>query len=104
VYRVLRITSHNTKDSLSLKLEGRLKGPWVAELRKAWSASAEASPRKPVEVDLAGVSFIDAGGRDLLLEMQQSGAVLQGASPFLRQVFSSSQDEQSRKTMEVQRG
>jgi ABC-type transporter Mla MlaB component len=74
-------------DSLALKLEGSIKRPWVDELQKAWSASAGTSPRKPVEVDLAGVSFIDATGRDLLLQMQQAGTVLVGASPFLRYVL-----------------
>jgi anti-anti-sigma regulatory factor len=74
-------------DSLTMKLEGTLRGPWVDELQQAWSASADKSPRKPVKVDLAGVSFMDARGRELLLQMQKAGAVLQGASPFLRHVL-----------------
>lgn len=76
-------------DSLALKLEGSVKGPWVDELQKAWSASAETLPGRPVKVDLAGVSFIDARGRDLLLRMQKAGAVLQGALPFVRQALDS---------------
>lgn len=75
------------KDSESLKLEGSIKGPWVDELQKAWSASADESPSRPVTVDLAGVSFVDERGRHLLLEMQQAGAILQGASLYLRHVL-----------------
>lgn len=74
-------------DAEALKLEGSIKGPWVGELQKAWSASAEKSPGTPVRVDLSGVSFVDERGRQLLLQMQQAGAVLQGASLFLRHVL-----------------
>lgn len=75
------------KNSLSLKLEGSLQGPWVDELQKAWSASALELPEKPVLVNLAGVSFMDERGRSLLLQMKQAGAILQGASLFLRHVL-----------------
>jgi anti-anti-sigma regulatory factor len=84
---VLRITSQSTADSLTVKLEGTLRGPWVDELQLAWSEAADKSPRKPAQVDLAGVTFIDARGRELLLQMQKAGAVLQGPSLFLRQVL-----------------
>jgi anti-anti-sigma regulatory factor len=74
-------------DSLIVKLEGTLRGPWVDELQQAWSAFTDKSPAKPMTVDLAGVSFIDSRGRDLLLRMQGQGAVLDGASLFLRHVL-----------------
>jgi len=70
-----------------LKLEGSLSGPWVEELQKAWSAAVTPSPRKPVTVDLAGVTFADASGRDLLLRMRQAGVILLGASVYLRQIL-----------------
>ena len=84
-------------DSVEQKLEGSVKGPWVDEVEKAWVAAGDAVPGKPVKVDLAGVSFIDPRGRDLLLQMQGAGVVLQGASLFLRHVL----DGQRRKTMEA---
>jgi ABC-type transporter Mla MlaB component len=84
-------------DSLTLKLEGSIKGPWVDELQRAWSASLKALPGRPVKVDLAGVSFIDAEGRELLFRMKKAGAILQAASPFVRQVLDG-QDGKSRKS------
>jgi ABC-type transporter Mla MlaB component len=82
---MLRITTQKLTDSTSLKLEGTLKGPWVDELQKAWSALADKG--KSVNVDLHGVSFVDASGRDLLLAMQREGSVLNGASGFLRNLL-----------------
>ena len=87
VKRVLRITNRPMTDSLTVKLEGTLRGPWVDELQQAWSAATDKSPGKPMTVDLAGVSFIDSRGRELLLQMQREGAVLDGASLFLRHVL-----------------
>jgi anti-anti-sigma regulatory factor len=90
---VLRITSQATADSLTVKLEGTLRGPWVDELQQAWSAAADKSPKKPVQVDLAGLTFMDARGRELLLQMQKAGVVLQGPSLFLRHVLDSKAGE-----------
>jgi hypothetical protein len=84
---VLRITIQRTSDVVFLKLEGSVKGPWVDELRKAWLASAKMADGQPMNIDLGAVSFIDARGRDLLLQMQREGLALKGASGFLRQVL-----------------
>ena len=70
-----------------LKLEGSLKGPWVDELNQAWSAAAGISSKKPLQVELAEVRFVDERGRDLLRQMRQAGAVLVGASFYLRHVL-----------------
>lgn len=86
-YGVLRITIQNTSNALLMKLEGSVKGPWVEELRKAWLTSAKTADGEPVNIDLGGVSFIDAHGRDLLLRMQQEGATLRGGSSFLRHIL-----------------
>jgi anti-anti-sigma regulatory factor len=82
------------EDSLTLKLEGSLKGPWVDELQKAWSSSTDGSSGKQVRVDLAGVSFFDPKARNLLLRMQGEGVRLEGASIFLRHLL----DEQDGET------
>ena len=71
----------------SLKLEGSLSGLWVEELRKAWSAGAEPQRDPQVTLDLSGVNFVDEAGRELLMEIRKTGAVLLGASPFIREVL-----------------
>jgi anti-anti-sigma regulatory factor len=84
---VLRITILNSSGGLILKLEGSLKGPWVDELRKAWLTPANMAAGEPVSVDLAGVTFADARGRDLLLRMRKESVALNGGSIFLRQLL-----------------
>jgi hypothetical protein len=64
-----------------LVLEGRLVGPWVAELRGA-TAGAAGGPHE-LELDLAGVTFADEDGVAALRALGQSGARLTGASGFL---------------------
>ncbi len=96
---VLRITIQKTSNVVLLKLEGSVKGPWVEELQKVWLTSANMSGGVPVSVDLGGVTFVDARGRDLLLQMRKDGVALNGGSSFLRQVLEdkNTNSERSRK-------
>ncbi len=83
---MLRITNWSTPRSQILKLEGTLRGPWVAELRRVWSASLDDVPINRT-IDVSFVTFVDDEGRGLLIEMREAGAALEGMSPFLRQVL-----------------
>lgn len=89
---MLRITSFHGPQSLLLKLEGSVRGPWVSELQKAWSQTGVDGK---VQVDLSGVSFADSKGRDVLVGMKKQGAVLVGASAFMRQILNETQDATS---------
>jgi hypothetical protein len=80
---MLRITMTHTTATISIKLEGSIRGPWVAELENAWRQLADIHPVHPIRVDLTGVSFADQNGRKVLLEMKTAGAVISGASTFL---------------------
>jgi anti-anti-sigma regulatory factor len=90
---VLRITSRGRDSHRSFKLEGSLSGLWVNELRKAWAAAPESLQNPEVTLDLSGVSFIDEAGRDLLVEIRRTGAVLLGASPFIRELLEGNRGE-----------
>ena len=78
---MLRITTENTRGSASLKLEGKLAGPWVDEAEHAWHKIVEGLSREPVLVDLCGVTFIDAEGKKLLRWMCEEGAVFASCGP-----------------------
>jgi hypothetical protein len=73
---MLKITIDNAVNAATLKLEGRLAGPWVGELERSWRAVKEDSQDKPVMVDLCEVTFVDAEGRKLLSWMYEQGARL----------------------------
>jgi anti-anti-sigma regulatory factor len=71
---MLRITTHDKPRALTLRLEGRLEGPWVAELETCWRDTL-ANPGHPtVRVDLTGVTFIDGAGKARLAAMHAKGA------------------------------
>src|SRR5579872_3763964 len=70
---MLRITVHDNPESLTFQLEGRLAGPWVQEAEECCH-KALAGRRLAVCVDLTGVTFIDAAGKDFLTTMHRQGA------------------------------
>src|SRR6267143_1810269 len=73
---MLRITTEKKRGKIFLSVEGRLAGPWVAALEQCWRELQAASPREKFHVNLCGVSFIDAAGRVLLMEMHRQGGQL----------------------------
>lgn len=72
---MLKITKHPDAPSVSLRLEGRLAGPWVKELENCW-LQMQANPQGRAVVDLTGVTFVDVEGKALLTRMWQQGAQL----------------------------
>jgi anti-anti-sigma regulatory factor len=73
---MLRITVHNDRDTVRLKIEGRLTGAWVREVEGCWRRAAAAQPPPRVIVELTDVSFVDGEGGELLKLMAASGAEL----------------------------
>ena len=72
---MLLITTRSTSDSLTFQLEGRLAGPWVAELRDCWGKTPSDS-RRAIHIDLRGVTYVDAAGEKLLADLYRHGADL----------------------------
>ena len=64
-----------------LRLEGRIAGPWVTELRKACEEIL--GQGRPLELNLAEVSFLDSAGVVLLMNVHSRGAKLADCSPFV---------------------
>ena len=81
---VLRISiADSLHDAVTVYLEGRIVGPWVAEVRGACAPLLVRS--QCLTLDLAGVSFADLAGIELLQELMQRHVVVINASPFLKQ-------------------
>src|SRR2546428_788092 len=79
---VLRITTQETDEAIRLLLEGKLSGPWVAELERAVSNGKASSPGRSIVVDLSGLTGTDAAGRNLLASIRSGGATLRNPSPL----------------------
>jgi ABC-type transporter Mla MlaB component len=70
---MMRITQQPEGEAVTLKLEGRLSGEWVGELKRCWDEVRSTIHAKMILIDLAEVTFIDAAGRRLLAEMVEAG-------------------------------
>jgi len=73
---MLRITTQKRRGRTVLSIEGRLAGPLVATLEQCWREVHQAAPSEKVNLNLCGVSFIDAAGKMLLKEIHRQGGEL----------------------------
>ncbi len=71
---MLRITVHDSPESVIFQIEGRLAGAWVREVENCRQRMLVGRRRSPIRFDLAGVTFIDAAGKAYLEAMHGLGA------------------------------
>lgn len=83
---MMKATQLQQGDQLLIRVEGRLAGPWVAELEQSWNQAAATRGSSAIEVELAGVSYIDEAGKQLLRRMAQAGTRLSAAGCLARAV------------------
>jgi hypothetical protein len=82
---MLRITrSDQNGTDPSVKLEGKLLKPWVDEVRRLFTAS-ESTPLPRLE--LAGLTFVDAAGADLLRQLLRRGVQVKSCSAYVAEVL-----------------
>lgn len=64
-------------------LEGRVAGPWVAELKRVWVETAPQLGERSLSIDVRNVTYADGGGKQLLQEIYaQSHAEIIASSPW----------------------
>lgn len=67
----------------TIKLEGRIAGPWADELGRTWKANAPALGAKKLSLDLRGVTYADPLGTEKLREIYaQTGAEFVTGDPW----------------------
>jgi ABC-type transporter Mla MlaB component len=81
---MLRITEVQFGNGhIVLRLEGRVVGPWVDELK---IACERLMPReRAIKLDLAEVIYVDRKGLELLRKLQSQDVCLERCSPFVAQ-------------------
>lgn len=67
---------------MTLRVEGRITGPWVEELRAACDAHVFGNDVQ-LSLDLADISFADTAGVALLKALRNRGVILTDATPFV---------------------
>jgi len=81
---MLRITLVSEAELTVLRLEGKLSGPWVSELKRCWDQLPGKTARQPVAVDLSEVTYVSPEGKALLKSIWRQGANLESDSLLTR--------------------
>ena len=76
---MLRITTAQTGEGFTIRLEGRLAGPWVYEFLRVLHECGKAL----ITVDLSDTTFADISGRDALAEAAARGVRFLTADPLM---------------------
>ena len=71
------------QSNFTLRFEGRLVGPWVAEANQVCERLL--SETQILKLDLADLSYIDRAGAVLLLDFRTRGVSLLNGSPFVEE-------------------
>ena len=82
-YDVLRISIQNDADAATLKLEGKVIGPWARELNRVWSDLQPTLASKKLSLDLCGLTLVDkCGTRTLQKIFRRTDARLLADTPL----------------------
>ena len=65
----LRISIQPNPEATVLILEGRIAGPWAAELNRSWSEFAPSLGTRKLSIDLRNATYADAVGIQVLREI-----------------------------------
>jgi anti-anti-sigma regulatory factor len=86
VSAVIRISQIGNGSKWHLLVEGTLSDGWVDALETSWLEAQSQRNGTPVCIDLAGVTYIDDKGRDLLVRIIRGGAELRTQGIMTRTV------------------
>jgi hypothetical protein len=90
---MLRITIRETADELAINLEGRVAGPWVAELEQVWTEAKQRLNDRDVSLDLRDVTYMDEDGKQILRRIEmETGADLIATTPWTRHLVAQIRD------------
>ena len=83
---MMRITQQRDGETIALKIEGCLTGEWADEMERCWNEVKNDAQLRVIRIDLTGVTFIDAAGRELLARMFASGVIAAAVNVMTRTV------------------
>lgn len=80
---MLKISIKDDSAIATLKIEGKLVGPWALELGRTWHDLWASANQMPLRVDICGVTFADQKGTHILQEIvRETGAEILSDSPL----------------------
>jgi hypothetical protein len=84
---MLRISMNHEAALATLKIEGKVVGPWAAERGKTWRGLWALSKKPTLQLDLRGVTYVDASGARILREIVKATGAEAFADSPLTQYF-----------------
>jgi hypothetical protein len=87
--KISQIESVN--QDVTLRLEGRMVGPWVPEARETCEKLLKKG--RMIKLDLTEVLFVDPEGIKFLKRLISGGVTLAGCSLFVKEQLRSAKDE-----------
>jgi hypothetical protein len=84
---VLRITITDEPEVQRWILQGRLSGPWVAQLKSDWEKSHGLNGNRICVVDVSSVTFVDLDGERVLDAMVRDGAKFIATGVYTKHVL-----------------
>lgn len=80
---MLKISINDDTPTATLKIEGKLVGPWATELGRTWQDLWASTRQMPLRLDISGVTFADHQGTQILGEIvRETGAEIFSDSPL----------------------
>lgn len=92
---MLRITIHERAGGIRMELEGRIAGPWVDELDRAWRSLAAGGSSSDLVIDIRNVAFVDARGKEVLRRIHQQANASFLANTPLTEMYAAEAKRQS---------
>jgi ABC-type transporter Mla MlaB component len=82
----MRVTIHQHEpEHVTLQVEGKIAGPHVPVLHRAWQDLTPSIGQRRLRVDLRGVTHVDGTGRNLLAEIHaKTGAEFLADTPLTK--------------------
>ena len=84
---MLKISVVDSRTQRRLVLEGQLIGPWVAELRTAWTRIKTELHGRVLVIELDHVTVISQEGENALLELMKEGAKFRCSSVLTKHLI-----------------
>ena len=82
---MLKISVDDDPEEATLRLEGRVTGPWVDEFKKAWRSLCDSLGARKLWIDLRGVTHMSADGKQVLAEIHsKTGAEFIADTPMTK--------------------
>ena len=84
---MLKISILDTPSQRRLQLEGKLIGPWAAELARVWRQATADPNGRALIIDVKGLTAISEDGENVVLDLMKEGASFRSSGVFTKQVL-----------------